>query len=336
MALNRQYCTECDHRYLSRCLALTRSLRRFVPDAVMWVLCLDDAAHEILIYKQEPGIRIISNRDFEASDPELVTAKHDGRSLIEYYFSTKPSLISYVFKHAADADVVSYVDADIWFFGDPAPFFAEAGDAPILLTPHRFPPEIAYMASWGTFNAGWLSFRRSEEGLACLEWWRQRCIEWCCDWIDEANDRNGDQRYLNRFPKLFPGTHLSAHSGANLAPWNVNGSNLALKNGDVVVDGRPLIFFHFHGIKPLALNVFRTAHDAYRAPLDRLMREALYRPYIAEMRLIDHELAPLMPPATESPLRRGAPERSKLKAHARQLALLLRAWWRGAMVRVPG
>jgi hypothetical protein len=315
---------------------MTRSLRRFLPDAVIWVLCLDDAAESILIRKQEPGIRIISNRAFEASDPELVAAKRDGRSLIEYYFSTKPSLVAYVFNHAPEVDFVSYVDADIWFFGDPTPFFEEAGDAPVLLTPHRFSSRIAHMVSWGFFNAGWLSFRRSQDGMACLEWWRQRCIEWCRDWIDEANDRNGDQRYLNQFPRLFPQTHASSHKGANLAPWNIGDVNLTLQNGEISVDGRPLVFFHFHGIKLLAFNVYRTAHDAYCAPLNRMMCEVLYRPYIGELRRIDRELAPLMPPKTKSPLRRGAPEGFRLRAEARHLFRLARAWWRGTLIRVPG
>ena len=87
-------CTLLDHRYMSRGLAMIRSLRRVVPEAQIWVLCLDDCALEIFRQIREPGVRALALAEFEAGDPELVMAKADGRSVIEYYFSAKPSLIS--------------------------------------------------------------------------------------------------------------------------------------------------------------------------------------------------------------------------------------------------
>jgi len=47
--LNRVYCTYFDENYLSRGVAMYHSLRRHVPDARLWVLCLSDACHNALL-----------------------------------------------------------------------------------------------------------------------------------------------------------------------------------------------------------------------------------------------------------------------------------------------
>ncbi len=37
--------------------------------------------------------------------------------------------------------------------------------------------------------------------------------------------------------------------GAGLAPWNVSAHELSGENGEVRVDGRPLVFYHFHSLR---------------------------------------------------------------------------------------
>jgi hypothetical protein len=329
-------CTLLDHRYMSRGLAMIRSLRRVVPDAQIWVLCLDSAALDMFRQIREPGVHSLALAEFEASDPELVMAKADGRSLIEYYFSAKPSLIAHVMRAVPDADYVTYLDSDLWFFSDPAPAFAEAHGAPALLTPHRFPETTREHECFGRFNAGWLSFRRSPEGLTALQWWRARCLEWCFDRVDEANNRFADQRYLDQLIERFPGIHAVHHKGANLAPWNVGGYQLTLRNGAIIVDGdEPLLFFHVHGVRTVGRNLYVTPQDIYRGPPDPIQREHIYRPYLRVLRSIDRELSPLMPPAAE-PLRqlsrRSTTGRLEtLKGYLR----IARAFARGALMRAP-
>jgi hypothetical protein len=328
-------CTLVDHRYMSRGLAMIRSLRRVVPDAQIWVLCLDSAALDMFRQIREPGVYPLALSEFEAGDPELVMAKADGRSLIEYYFSAKPSLISHVMRAVPDVDYVTYLDSDLWFFADPAPAFAEAHDASALLTPHRFPETIRGHECFGRFNAGWLSFRRSQEGLAALQWWRARCLEWCFDRVDETNKRFADQRYLDQLIERFPRVHAVHHGGANLAPWNVGGYQLTLRNGSIMVGEEPLLFFHVHGVRPIGRNLYVTPQDIYRSPPDPIQREHIYRPYLKVLRSIERELGPLMPIAAE-PLRQLSRRSTTgsletLKGYLR----IARAFARGALMRVP-
>ena len=330
------HCTLFDHRYLSRGLVMIRSLRRVMPEAQVWVLCLDDAAFKILRQIREDGVHPLSLAEFEAGDPELVAAKVDGRSQIEYYFSAKPSLIAHVMRAMPYADYVSYLDADLWFFADPRPTFAEAPHAAALLTPHRFPQTAREHARYGRFNAGWLSFRRSPEGMEALQWWRARCLEWCFDRVDEANDRYADQRYLDQMIADFPGTHAVRHRGANLAPWNVGACRLVIRDGAVTVDGEdPLLFFHVHGIRNIGGGFYITPRDVYRGPTDAVLHDRIYRPYLKTLQSIDCELQPLMPVAAK-PLRQLTAKAQTgriegVKAYLR----IVRAFTRGALLHVP-
>jgi len=329
------HCTLFDHRYMSRGIAMIRSLRRVVPDAQTWVLCLDSDALGILRQIREPGVHPFPLHELEAEDPELARCKTDGRRLIEYFFSAKPSLIAHVMRAVPDADRITYLDSDLWFLADPAPAFAELADASTLLTPHRFPESAKEHERFGRFNAGWVSFRRSPDGLAALQWWRSRCIEWCFDRVDEANKRFADQRYLDHLADRFRGIHAVRHPGANLAPWNVGGYRLTPSNGSIRVSEMPLLFFHVHGMRTVGRNLYVTPQDIYRGPSDPILREFIYRPYLKTVRSIDRELGPLMPPPVKPlpQLSRG-PTPSSLEALKRYLRIA-RAFARGALIHVP-
>jgi len=315
---------------------MVRSLRQFVPDATTWVLCLSSTAYDILNRIAEPGVRPIALRDFEAGDAPLAAAKQDGRSQIEYYFTCTPSLIRYVMRAAPQAELVTYLDSDLGFFADPEPIYQEAGNAPIIVVPHRFPPALRHREIYGIYNVGWVSFRHNDEAISCIEWWRARCLEWCSDRVDSVNQRFADQRYLDQFPAIYPGTHVLRHKGANLAPWNLGADKISLENGRVIVAGRdPLIFFHFHGLKTLDKRTVLTALEAYRVPLTSIIRKAIYLPYLKEIRRIENELAPFLPEVPKA-LRELAGGSSNMRgARLKNRLRGLRAFITRSYIRLP-
>src|ERR1700742_1781759 len=65
----RVYCTYFDHNYLTRGLALYRSLQKHAPGARLWVLCLSDACHRALTALDLPDLVPCRLADFEAADP---------------------------------------------------------------------------------------------------------------------------------------------------------------------------------------------------------------------------------------------------------------------------
>ncbi len=274
------FCTYFDRNYLSRGLALHQSLQRHCPESILWVLCMDTAVHQILLDLSLPSLNPISLEVFELGDAPLHAAKQN-RSRVEYYFTCTPSLPLYVFNHSTDVDLVTYIDADLFFFSDPTPLFEELAGSSVAIIGHRFPPHLRHLETHGIYNVGWLSFRRDENGLACLRWWRDRCIEWCYDRLE--GNRYGDQKYLDDWPQRFRGVRVLDHKGANLAPWNVTNYSLRFEAGQILVDEQPLLFFHFHGLKEVFPYVFDTNLKPYGGGSIPLLKPLVYRPYLREL-----------------------------------------------------
>jgi hypothetical protein len=289
----RVYCTYFDHNYLPRGLALHESLQRHRPSSRLWVLCLSEACYRALETLDLPDLMPIRLADFEAANPD-VAATRSTRSQIEYYFTCSPAWKRYVLDREPGAEWLTYLDSDLFFFASPEPIYEEMKDASFGIIPHRFTRRLAHQERYGIYNVGWVSVRNCEEGRKALGWWRERCIEWCYDYVDEAGDRFADQRYLNRLPGMFPNVHVIAHLGANLAPWNFAERRLEWRDGSVRIDGAyDLLFFHFHGVKRTGGYYFNK-HRSFLAPFPRLMREHVYEPYVRVLAAAEAQAAPLL------------------------------------------
>jgi hypothetical protein len=310
MSTPYHFCTYFDHRYLPRALALYRSLARHARPFVLYALCMDDEARDTLLGLGLEGLRVISLREFEEGDAALAAARGN-RSLIEYYFTCTPSLPLYVLDHFPGIDVVTYLDADLYFYGSPAPLYDELGNGSVLIIGHRFAEHLREREAHGLYNVGYLSFRNDGPGRECLRWWRERCLEWCYDRLEDG--RYADQKYLDEWPRRFPGVVVLRHKGANLAPWNVSRYRLRRAAGSVTVDAQPLVFYHFHFLKMVTPSFFHLGLGFYRARLGAVLRRDVYLPYLRELRAVLRQLG-------------GPPARTARKLSAsrlRELALLL-------------
>ena len=269
------YCTYFDRNYLTRAMALHRSLVRYSPPFTLWALCLDDEAFEALEALHLDGVRPIRLAELEAADPELLAVK-GSRSRVEYYFTLSPCLPRYLLAEYPEIDLITYLDADLLFFSSPQPIFDEFGAGSVLIVPHRFPDSLRHLEEYGVYNVGLVSFRNDGPGHAVLDRWREQCLEWCFDHVE--GDRFADQKYLDAWPGL-PGVVVLRHPGADLAPWNVARHRLDLTPNPPTVDGQPLVFYHFQGVKQVGPGLWDVALDRYGVR-DRQLRDRLYRPYI--------------------------------------------------------
>jgi len=300
---DRVYCTCFDRNYLSRGLALYRSLQRHAPASRLWVLCLDQASHALLLEQALPNLVPVALAEFEAADPELA-ATRSNRSLIEYYFTCTPAWLLYVMKHDASAEWVTYLDGDLFFFDSPEAIFDELADAAFAIIPHRYTAAIQHLRRYGVYNVGWVGARNEPDGLAAVKWWRERCIEWCYDHVD--GERFADQRYLEGLAARFPRVKAIANLGANLAPWNIGNYRVAFREDKVLIDqAYPLIFFHFQGLKKEMGYFIFNSHRLYHAPFSRVVRDHIYGPYVEELLAIERGLGPTVDVASASPLRRA-------------------------------
>ena len=301
---DRVYCTYFDHNYLSRGVALYRSLQRHAPGVRLWVLCLNEQCHSVLTAMKLPGIVAVPLADFEAADPE-VAATRATRSTIEYFFTLTPAWMRHVMAREANAEWITYLDGDLYFYTSPEPIYDELREASVAIIPHRYAPNIGRLQRFGTYNVGWVGARKDADGAAVIGWWRERCIEWCRDHVD--GDRFADQGYLDGFAARSPRVKAIENIGANLAPWNIGNYRVAFRDGAVVLDdGAPLIFFHFQGLRRGLRWFFFTSHRAYHAPLSAITRNQIYKPHIQELLDIESAVDPLLQISGAKPHRRSA------------------------------
>ena len=74
----------------------------------------------------------------------------------------------------------------------------------------------------------------------------------------------GDQKYLDEWPALYPDCHIINHTGAGVAPWNYSQYSFSFgPNKNILVEGVPLIFYHFHQFQILSNGKFDRISSFY-------------------------------------------------------------------------
>jgi hypothetical protein len=312
LAVN-EFCTISDLRFLPHLLVLYRSLVEVCDDFKLRVFCLDDATRDLLQSMRLQGCLPVEFSRVEAHDPELLAIKHE-RMRSEYCWTATPAICRYVLDTEPSLGMITYVDADLMFFGDPGHVLRELDGDSVLLFPQRITSRDAEWSSptagsgaaerltetYGSYNAGSITFRNDDYGRSALEWWRERCLEWCFDRIEPG--RWADQRYLSELPRLFPGVRAATHPGAGLAPWNAHAHELERRDGRLLVNGLPAVFHHYQSlhlersdISPRRFSWLQNIHQlpsvndsvvarhAAWYSLTRPERELLWEPYLEQL-----------------------------------------------------
>lgn len=252
--MKRYYCTYFDRNYLHRALALISSLTVQSADFHLYVICLDEMSRVLLRALRIPNLTLIPLHEIEANDSALAAARQN-RSVVEYYWTITPTIILRLLERNPEIDILTYLDADLYFFSSPEPIFEEMTLGSVYIHEHRFSADVLEKAvTSGRFNVGLMCFRRNIQGLEVLHWWRERCNEWC--YARAEDGKFGDQAYLNDWPTRFEGVVVSQHQGVGVAPWNQGQWTFSSSAGGVPqVNGKPIIFYHFHNFRILTPQV---------------------------------------------------------------------------------
>jgi len=246
--MKRYYCTYFDINYLVKGLALIESLNRHEKnDFQIFVICLDEITRIILNKLNLQNIKTIPFHEIEQRDFPLLEAKQN-RSLVEYYWTITPTIILRIFERHPEIDLLTYLDADLYFYSSPDPIFDELDNHSILIHEHRFSQSQSFLEKFGKYNVGLLCFCNDASGLEALTWWRDRCIEWCYARLE--NGKYGDQLYLNDWPERFKQVVVLQNIGTGVGPWNHIQYDFSIDPDDnkVLVNKLPLVFYHFHSL----------------------------------------------------------------------------------------
>lgn len=265
------FVTVFDRHYEAQGLTMLRSLLRNSRDIRVWVVAGDRQVEMSVEALKDERLRIVPLKDLETDD---LLAVKGSRSRGEYYWTITPFLPSYVFRSQPDAFVVTYVDADMYFYDDPYRLLDEfLGDdkAAVMVTPHDYSSRYDQSEVSGIFCVQFLPFRR-DASKEILRTWQSQCLEWCFGRPEPG--RFGDQKYLDSWPADYgPAVRIQENLLILGAPWN-------LEDRDPAV----LVAYHFHGFRPLSRRLV-AGHLGYRLP--KAKRRVVYSQYVCD---VSHEL----------------------------------------------
>lgn len=172
-------------------------------------------------------------------------------SILELNTAIKPYLIERLMELGYRK--IIYFDPDIRIFQPLDEMLALLDRHAVLLTPHltdllddgRHPTELQILQA-GSYNLGYIGLRTCDETLKLTRWWQGKLYKECV--VDLPRNLFVDQKWMDLVPSMFDGVFINRDPGWNVAYWNLNHRHLALgDDGKVLVNGRPLAFFHFSG-----------------------------------------------------------------------------------------
>lgn len=237
------YCTLFDSYYLAKGLALYESLIKQSPDAILYVMAFDDNCFNILDSLNLHNL-VVENVKVIEND-KLLRIKQE-RTKAEYCWTCGPIVIDYfIDKHKLDG--IIYLDSDLFFIGNPQIAYAEVASSSIAITEQGISDSSAKLL--GRYCVQYLYFKNDSDGMAALHWWRDACLDWCYQRIEE--NRYGDQKYLDQFPVKFNNVHVVKNYGVGIAPWNMYRYDYDKESNTISYKGKeyPAVFFHMHGLR---------------------------------------------------------------------------------------
>ena len=293
------FCTLFDSYYLDKGIVMYRSLERVAEEFKLYIYAFDDKAYDVLIDMELEKAVILKRADLEEAYPILKKLKTE-RSKAEYSWTCTPVSIHYILKHFGEENC-TYIDADLYFFMDPGILYKEIKDnnANIGLIPHRFSNSLKdrrLVKRSGKYCVQFNYFDNSENAMKALEWWMEKCFEWCFHIYEK--DRMGDQKYLVKFPEFFDGVYDIRNLGGGTAPWNLaqyvftgrfdeSGSVRSpilkvKKTGEEF----PIVFYHYQSMRYISEDFIIIRSETH----SKKTKDVIYRPYLIELEKTRKEL----------------------------------------------
>ncbi|MCX7772892.1 MAG: hypothetical protein N2376_07250 [Clostridia bacterium] len=286
------FCTVLSRLRVYQGLALYSSLKRVLGDVRLVALCADSQTLSLLRKMKLKGLTPLCEA---ALNEEGLLRLRRERKLNEYCWTLKPLLIEHLLKSNSAITRVTYLDADLYFYHDPTAIFRKHGQSSVLLTAGEI--GIAglcedfrrhFQELMGDFNSGFISFKRDQSGLACLSWWKERCLEECLG--EPKGGRFGDQRYLNEMPYLFNKVETVSVPGVNIGHWNAPKHHFSVHDGYLYMDQYRLVCYHFSGFRLISRNKILQKYESNRAHLP-----FFYKDYSAILKEIVDRVARIDP-----------------------------------------
>jgi hypothetical protein len=242
--------TSVTANYLPKAAALAHSIKRVHPEAEFHVV-LSDRMPVCPSATTAAFDSIISINQLPIENLRQWIFKH---RLVELCTAVKGPAFQYI-ADQYHAETIFYFDPDILVCNRLDGLTSVLGRRSILLTPHQTVPETEMQAildnevcclRHGVYNLGFLGVRMTREGRRFLSWWTDRLRHLCYD--DVPGGLFTDQRWIDLAPAFFEDIAIVRDPEYNVATWNLTHRRATGRAPyDIVVNGRPLVFYHFSG-----------------------------------------------------------------------------------------
>lgn len=281
-------CTLFDSFYLDKGLALYNSLVDTGDDFKLFIFTFDDKCYNVLNDLHLSNAELIPLDQFETDALKSVKKQ---RTKAEYCWTCTPWIIKHILEKY-NVDMCTYIDSDLYFYKTPELLLGEILDNSdnIIITEHRFKKDSDYETKvevYGKYCVEFNTFKNNEEGLQALNWWADRCLEWC--YYKRDGNLLGDQKYLDHWTTQFSGVHELQNLGGGVAPWNLDQYDLvSVAGSDILLRDKntgsnfDLVFYHFQNIRYITEDLVNIKSGTN----NKKLKQAIYHPYLKEIERI--------------------------------------------------
>tara|TARA_B100001059_G_scaffold72202_1_gene69337 strand:- start:6620 stop:7582 length:963 start_codon:yes stop_codon:yes gene_type:complete len=274
------FCTHFDKNYIPHGLTLLESLKNTTEDFLLHITCMDNYTFDYLSKINLTNVKLYKIQDVESNIKGLSQAKIS-RNNVEYFFTCSPATCKNILIKNPNINSITYLDSDLYFFSSPKVIFDEIKNSSIAIIEHKFHWITKRQIKYGRFNVGWVNFKNDHEGNSCLDLWLKDCLNWCYQKVEE--NRFGDQKYLDKWPKLFKNLKIIENIGANAAIWNVKNYNWSFRDNKIYINKTQLVFYHFANIYQIDKYRFNTNLSRVLMPLNGVLKENVYKVYLKNL-----------------------------------------------------
>ena len=238
--------------YVSRCITLIESILDY--NVKIYVLCFDDQTSKLLNkFKRSDKVEIIKYNKIVSFDKTLKKIIKP-RKLIDKIVTSRPVFLKFLYKKYFIKNIF-LLDSDIYFFSNPQILIKHVRKFSVAYCKHNFSKNSLELSNkYGKYNGGFVYAKFNREGIIFLKKWSNLCKKWCE--FDSSDGKFSDQKYLEQLKLETKNIKILNNPEINLAPWNLEGKKIQLKNNQIFVNNKKLIFFHFHGLRQINKKFF--------------------------------------------------------------------------------
>lgn len=270
------FVTVCTVNHLPFTRTLIESIRRHHGAVPILVTVVDAPTRDAVMLDRAI---VLTGRDVLTSDFDFFALKFDPSELC---CVAKPCTIDYLLRHAPARRVV-YIDSDVYLFAPLDAMLAKLYSADFVVTPHTFAPlpfperfwerpSLGMLAGAGVFNAGMFAMRRGSDSERFIATWKFLCTSPGA--FVKSQVAQFEQHAFNWISCFAESFVVLRDPAYNVAYWNLHDRSLRVTDGEGgeaqwLVDGEPLVAYHFSGYSPAApfvLSCHQTRYDVYWLP----------------------------------------------------------------------